>query len=188
MRQRGPLEDRKRAIVDRWAELALRVYPPESSRIMLRETDRFRNPVGRITRESLDALYDGLVSASPAGELTPHLDGIVRIRAVQDLSPSAAVEFLFLLKRAVREELGGEAGSRRAAPDLSALDSSIDRLALAAFDLFVQCREKICELRVDEVKRNASALLERLHAGPGGAGVESDECGSCRQVKGGCGA
>ena len=55
---------------------------------------------------------------------------------------------MFLLKRAVREELGDAAGgcrrARRARPSSSA---GIDRLALMAFDVFMRCREQIYELR-----------------------------------------
>lgn len=170
------LENRRSAVVDRWAELALRVYPPDSARVMSREKDRFRNPVGRITRESLESLYDGVLAGPPSAKMRSALDDILRIRAVQDLSPSGAVEFLFLLKHAVREELGEEAAARLPPQELPALDSAVDRLALLAFDLFIRCREKIYELRIREIKRRATVLFERT-------GVAVDE-----QAKGGCGA
>ena len=81
----------------------------------------------------------------------------VRIRAVQDLSASEAVGFVFLLKQAVRDVLPGKHG-------LSGLHDRIDRLTLEAFDRFVACREKIYELRMREV-RNRTLALERLMAG-----------------------
>jgi hypothetical protein len=112
------------------------------------------------------------------------LDRIVRIRAVQDLSPSQAVEFVFLLKRAVREELG-EALAKQV--DLSALHAWIDGLALQAFGLFVECRQRIYELRVREIKRRASTLLERMKE-PAHEGPEAPADGRpSQQGKGGCG-
>jgi hypothetical protein len=152
------LETRRTAIIDRWTELTLRVYPPDAVRRMRREKDRFRNPVGHVTRRSLEELYDGLRAGRPTGEMTDPLDGIVRVRAVQDLSPSQAVGFLFLLKRSVRDELG-----ESATVDLSKMESEIDRLALEAFDLFVRCREQIHELRRNEIRKQRSTLLERRY-------------------------
>jgi hypothetical protein len=172
---RERFESESTAVVDRWAELALSVYPTESAVAMRREKDRFQNPVGNITRESLDELYRGLLAGRPARELADSLDDMLRIRAVQDLSPSTAVAFVFLLKRAAREAQGNEA------PDLDELDASIERLALAAFDVYTSCREKIYELRIREIKRRASVLLERAEDEPAA-------CGTCHQDKGGCGA
>jgi hypothetical protein len=150
------LQARRTAIVDRWTELTLEVYPSDAARLMTREKDRFQNPVGHVTRKSLEEIYDGLVAGRPAEEMTGPLDGIVRIRAVQDLFPSQALGFLFLLKPSVRDQFGEETTI-----DLTALDFAIDRLTLEAFDLFMRCREQIHGLRRNEIKQQASALLER---------------------------
>ena len=179
MQLRELLDNNKAAIVDRWCDLTLRVYPAQSAQLMQREKDRFQNPVGRVTRESLETLFDGLRSGLPATEMVDALDGIVRIRAVQDLPSSAALTFLFDLKRAIRDELGDDSVRRLPDADLSALDAAIDRLALQAFDQFVLCREKIHELRIGEIKRRTSVLFERMGE-PGG-------CGPCDDVNGGCG-
>jgi hypothetical protein len=157
----GLLGTKRTAIVERWADLALRVYPQDSTGFIKQEKDRFQNPVGHVTRASLGSLFEGLLDGRPAEELTEALDDIVRIRAVQDLSPGTALGFVFLLKRAVREELG-ETATQATPVDLSPLDDAIDRLALHAFNLFVEQREKIYDLRVREFKRGASRLLERL--------------------------
>jgi len=165
------LRSKRNAIVNRWTDLTLEVYPSQSAQLMRREKDRFQNPVGRVTRESLESLYDGLVAGRSAEKMAPELDGIVRIRAVQDLSPSAAVGFTLLLKRAVREELGENGSAAGSSAERIGLYAAIDRLALQAFDQFVRCREKIYQLRLREVKQYGPA-----------------ECGPCDDLKGGCGA
>ena len=188
MQLRELLENKKAAIVDRWCDLTLQVYPDESARLMRREKDRFQNPVGRVTRESLESLFDGLRTGRPPEEMTDALDGIVRIRAVQDLSCSAALAFIFELKRVVRDELGEEAVGRTPEAELSALEAGIDRLTLQAFDLFVLCRDKIHELRVGEIKRRTSVLFERMNDRPGEPTATTADCGPCDGVNGGCGA
>jgi hypothetical protein len=146
------LKGRRAAIVERWKALALAVYPERAARFMARERDRFQNPVGHVLGESLGVLYDGLLAGGPAEEMRRALDGIVRIRAVQELSPSAAVGFVFLLKRAIGEELRGSDVNPDDEVDLAGLHERIDRLALEAFDLFMQCREQIHDLRVREIR------------------------------------
>jgi hypothetical protein len=173
------LESKQGAIVDRWCDLTLQVYPRESARLMRREKDRFQNPVGRVTRESLESLFEGLRTGRPPEEMADALDGIVRIRAVQDLSPSAALAFLLQLKQAIREELGEDTPGRVPSTDYAAMESGIDRLALQGFDLFVLCREKVHDLRIGEIKRRTSALLGRMGEPAG--------CGPCDNVNGGCG-
>ena len=179
MQLRELLESKQAAIVDRWCDLTLQVYPRESARLMRQEKDRFQNPVGRVTRESLESLFEGLRTGRPVEDMTDALDGIVRIRAVQDLSPSAALAFLLHLKQAIREELGEDATGHVSAADYSAMEAGIDRLTLQAFDVFVICREKVHDLRVGEIKRRTSVLLERMG--------DPAECGPCDDANGGCG-
>lgn len=156
------LTDRRAAIVDRWAEMALGVYPPGAAPFLRGERDRFRNPVGHITGECLAGLFDGLVAGRPPAELRSELDGIVRIRAVQDLSPSRALGFLFLLETAIRTELGAGAEDEDARAALHRMNRWIHALVLEAFDLYVRCREQIYDLRARDVQRRTSRLLERL--------------------------
>jgi len=175
-------EPTRTAIVDRWLDLTLQVYPEDAARFMRREKDRFGNPVGRLTRESLTSLFEALLDGREPGSMREALDSVVRIRAIQELSPSTAVGFVFLLKRAIHEQAG------EAVPDPALLHTRIDQLALQAFDQYVQCREKIYDLRAHELRRHTASLLKRLEReGPeerDGAGRPPPE----PQGKGGSGA
>jgi len=82
----------------------------------------------------------------------------VRIRAVQEFSPSAAVGFVYALRGILREEL---ASAGLDAAGHAAVESGVDRLALAAFDAYMKCREKIFEIRVREI-RESQLLAARL--------------------------
>jgi hypothetical protein len=155
------LSAKRKAILDRWKEMALEVYAEESARFIRNEKDRFNNPVGQAINSGLETLYDGLVGGRPAEEMEQALDGIVRIRAVQDLSPAEGVGFVFLLKKAVREVAREALSGEDALTELSVLDSRIDNIALAAFGIYMRCRERIYEIRVTEIKNLTSKLLER---------------------------
>jgi hypothetical protein len=156
------LKDKRQTILKRWLNLVLETYPPDTARFLRRERDQFANPVGAATSRALDGLYDAVVRGETAEEAATSLDQIIRIRAVQEFPPSVATVFIFQLKTAIREALSDEIReSRVPAKDLSELESKIDDLALFSFDIYMRCREKICELRANEVKKMAFSLLER---------------------------
>jgi hypothetical protein len=93
------------------------------------------------------------------------LDSILKIRSVQDFSPSKAVGFVFLLKRAIGETLKSELCKEPVFDEWLKLQSRIDDLALQAFDIYMGCREKICEIRVDRAraeKEMAFKMMERM--------------------------
>ena len=188
MQLQGLLESRRTEIADRWVDLALAIYPEGSGGFIGREKDRFRNPVGHTTGESLRAILDAILAGRPLEEIEEPLDGVVRIRAIQELSPAQALGFVFLLKRAIQEELGEALTDPSHWGDLSDLHSRIDQLALEAFDRYVKCREAIFDFRAREAKRQTFALLKRLEKLPAGKGGETVSGEAEHQPKGGNGA
>ncbi len=154
------LSNHRSAIIRKWFERLLRTYPEATTKFLSQEQDPFRNPVGHTLQQGLTALFDGLAETADAASLTPVLDSIVRIRAVQDFTAGQAIAFPFVLKSIIREELTEHV--QRYSSELVALEARIDELALLAFDLYMKCREQVYELRVNEVKRR-SFTLERAH-------------------------
>jgi hypothetical protein len=90
--------------------------------------------------------------------MSASLEAIIRIRAVQDFTPSQAVAFVIQLKQIVREELG--VGS---SADLQGLEDRIDEVLLLAFDIYSKCRQKLNDIRVREVKNQVGRLLEKAN-------------------------
>ncbi len=167
---RSILGEKKEAIVKRWLEDTTASYAPETRAFLNRGKDRFANPVGHALRVGTQAVFENLLEGMEPDRICSHLDDIIRIRAIQDFSPSQAVSFVFLLKKAVRAELGKEAEDPRLLVELTELDADVDRIALLAFDVYTRCREQVCELRVSEVKRSVAAIMERFNrSGPDSA-------------------
>lgn len=149
--------ERKRAIAQEWVTLTLQTYPSQSMQFLLQETDCFRNPIGHTLKEGIPLLVDELLGDMNSEKVRQTLEGIVRIRAVQNFSAREAVGFVFLLKKILQEDLTTDPAIRRE------LDRRLDELVLAAFDLYVQCREQIYDIQVSETKRRV-ALLERIYS------------------------
>ena len=147
----------KQAIAQAWLDVTLSTYPSQSIQFMLHETDGFRNPVGKTLKEGIPLLVDELFGGMDLTRVHRVLEGIVRIRAVQNFSAREAVGFVFLLKRVLHEKLSA------AAVICLELDGRVDEMALTAFDLYAQCRGQISDIQVNEARRRV-ALLQRIYS------------------------
>ncbi len=171
------LRGKKDAILRRWVDDALATYSGDSAAMFKRQQDPFANPIGHglrvATQGIFEALLDGLdAEKGPDTEkIREHLAEVLKVRAVQQFSASEAVGFVFRLKQAVRAELAEAATQPEALPALAKFDAEIDRVVLAAFDVFVRCREQLYELRVSELKRMIPWATQRTHR------CESGSCG-----------
>jgi hypothetical protein len=163
------LQERKTTIVKRWFDAIAETYPDDTSRFLKKQKAQFANPVGYTISEGIERLFDALQQGMLPDTVSTFLDGIVRIRAVQNFAPSEAVAFIFHLKKVIRQELGNEILKQQGMTEqLSAFDSTIDDLALYAFDIYMKCREKIYELKANEAKNATFRLLQRAKLMEGG--------------------
>ena len=159
MKLRSYLAHRRAAILERWRESVLAAYPDDTSRFLKQKKDRFANPVGSTVRQAVEELFEALTQDAEPEQTPEALDQMIRIKAVQDFSPSQALAFILELKAATREVLGGSGP----ADELLAFESRIDKMALMAFDVYVACREKIYELKANEARSRTFKLLERAN-------------------------
>ena len=148
--------------MERWFQLILETYPADTSRFLKQQKDRFINPVGYTISQEIEALYDELLQEMNSDKLAACLDNIIRIRAVQDFPPSQTIAFIFLLKKAIREKLASEIAENRVLEELLKFESKIDKLVLLALDIYMKCREKVYEIRVNEAKAERERVLKLL--------------------------
>lgn len=156
------LAKKQDAILRRWVDDALAMYSEDASKTFKREKDPFANPVGHSLRVGTRGIFEALLSGADDEETRGYLDGVIKVRAVQQVPPSQAVGFVFSLKQAVRAELDVKPGDENLAPELAKLNGQIDRIALLAFEVYVECRDQLCELRISEVKRRVSWVMEKM--------------------------
>lgn len=145
------LQNRK-AIIDRWIQSITTTYPKETSHFLQFQKDQFSNPVGHIISESAKDIFDEISKGFDSEKIKSILDYVVKVRAVQNFSPSEAIGFIFYLKQALYEEIEFDIHNEEAYEDLTEIESRIDKTALIAFDLYIEAREKIYQLRINEIK------------------------------------
>jgi hypothetical protein len=157
------LEDKKTSILERWFDLILETYPADSREFLRTKRNRFANPVAHEISRGIEGIFEQILAGGDQEEVTPFLDKVIRIRAVQDFTPSQALGFMFELKTLIKEELSDHPGQTQISEDLSRIERKIDEFGLFSLDLYMKCREKIYELRVNEVKNRVGRLLERAN-------------------------
>jgi hypothetical protein len=158
------LKENREAILERWFARIIETYPDVTSRFLAKQKDRFQNPVGYAITQSIGPIYDQVASAMDTGRLLDALDGIVRIRSVQDFSPTETIGFVFELKAVIRAEIGDRMRSLENRDDLVELESRVDRVALLAFEKYTECRENLHQVRNREVESRAAWALGRVNA------------------------
>jgi hypothetical protein len=152
------LRNNRYKIVDRWVAYTLTTY--EASSFFLKEKDAFANPIGATVRDALKKLFALLMQDAESEQLKEPLSRMMHLRSVQDFSPAQAVAPLNAVKHITREVLAADKETAPLTAELYDFEFRVDLAMLAAFDLYVACREKIYQLRIDEIKSGKHTLTD----------------------------
>ena len=145
----------KDKIIERWVQLIVETYPSYSSRFLLQQTDRFQNPVGYTITTETEALFHSFLNDDIDNTGVIALDNLIRVRTVQNFTAAQAVGFVFSLKQAIREVINKSNQVDISLNEILTLETRIDQLALKAFDSYMNCRDRINEIRIKDIKRQA---------------------------------
>ena len=176
-RLKGLIEKNKNEIIKNWFEATIQTYVPDTAQFYKGQKDQFANPVGNITAEGVAFLLDQLLHDFEPDAVKTYLDPIIRIRAVQNFTPSQATAFVLLLKKILRDCLSDKLQDAALVLELLAFESKIDQLCLMAFDIYMTCKEKIYQLSANDMRSQALKAFKR-------AGLIVDEPPPSSKVKG----
>jgi hypothetical protein len=155
------VRNNRTAILSDWFEMIAGAYPDETAKFLKEKKDPFGNPVGAALRDELGTVLDGVVGIADDEAVAASLDRIIRVRAVQEFTPSAAVGFVLNLKPILHRLVESEASA--APDDPTRIDRAVDRLVLMAFDVYTTCREQVFEIRVKSIRDLSAKHIERLN-------------------------
>jgi hypothetical protein len=137
-------------IVGQWVDYTLSTY--KSSKFFRKEGDKFANPVGGVTKEALNALFLLLAKNAEPQTFVAPLEKIMRIRAIQDFVPSQAVSPIHAVKHITRDILAKDKERCHLIAELYDFEFAVDMAVLAAFDLYMESRERLYSVRMEEFK------------------------------------
>lgn len=155
------LIESRTAILQEWFTLVVETYPSETGRFLKSQKDPFANPVGRAVRNGVEDLFDELLRGLNREHAGACLDPMIRIRAIQNFTPSEAIGFIFFLKTVIRKIIGKKILERNLSQEFYAFESKVDDLGLIAFDIYMKCREKIYEIKANEVRNRHYSAFRR---------------------------
>lgn len=155
------LEGQKAELAEKWAEAIFETYPKETQQVWKGNDNRFTNPVGVAIHQATEELVDHLLVWDDASAIALSLDKIIKVRAVQNFTPSQAISFVFLFKKVLRDEFFQIMKKEGTLEDLLRFEAKLDNLAMMAFDIYSKSREQLFTMRVDEVKRAQKNLLRK---------------------------
>lgn len=151
---KAKLTDKKKILLNKWFDFTANTYPPETAKVLGKSKNKFDNPVGIATMESLEKTLDQLLTDTPKmDDLENAMDTIIRIRAIQQFTAAQAVSFTFALKKIVKEVSGDVIPEN--------FEQNLDMLIQAAFNRYTRCREEVFLLRANEAKRQFHSAFER---------------------------
>ena len=176
-RLKGLIEKNKNEIVKNWFEATIQTYAPDTAPFYKNQKDQFANPVGNITAKGIAFLLDQLLNDFEPDAVKTYLDPVIRIRAVQNFTPSQATAFIILLKKVLRDRLSDELQDAAMVMELLAFESRIDQLCLMAFDIYMACKEKIYQISANDMRSQALKAFKR-------AGLIADGSPQPGKVKG----
>ena len=152
------LHNNRYKIVDKWVEYTLSTYA--SSSFFKKEKDPFSNPIGGTIRTALKKLFPLLTKEPDSAKFQEPLSLLMHLRSVQEFTPSQAVAPLNAVKHITREVLEADKETKSLVNDLYDFDFAVDLAVLAAFDLYMDCREKIYQVRMNEIKSGSNILTD----------------------------
>ena len=155
------LSRRKEIIINQWIDLVISSYAPDTAQFIKSRKDRFANPIGSKITFGLTGLFEQLLADTNEEEVRKYLDPVVRIRAVQQFTASEAIAFVLALKSIVEKNLKFELRDSQTAGAYRAFSSKIDAMSLVAFDIYMECREKLYQLKTDTEKDKIYKAFER---------------------------
>lgn len=97
------LVEKRAVILTQWEDFLLEKFAPETIRIFKKQKDQFANPMGHKITAGLAELFDVICDTGSQEVETPALGQLIKLRAVQEISASDAVFFVFQLKKIVRK-------------------------------------------------------------------------------------
>jgi hypothetical protein len=154
------LNKKKSLIVHNWTELIFNSYPAEAVNFLSSKKNQFSNPIGYTVTTNTEKIFDELINDCDFDKIKLLLDEIIKIRAVQSFPPSQAVYFLLDLKKAIREECKAELLNKSVSDELANFELLIDKMLIIGFELYMEAREKVFKIRVNEIKSRSYKAVE----------------------------
>jgi hypothetical protein len=153
---------RRKAICQKWLINILNNSFPNINTLVKKQNDQFTNPVAYILLKELSLLFEKIILETDIEGTRGPLENILRIMTVQKLTPAQTINFIFLLKYALQNELNE---LNYTSQEWISLSRDIDNCVLLAINIYCNFRDTIHNLTIKEIKSQkdkVTLILERI--------------------------
>jgi len=154
------LEKKKSTILNEWLTAILDTYPDDTATFLKDEKDVFANPVGHTIAANAANILEGLIRGEDANAQSVHIEGIIRIRAVQHFTAVQAVSFVNSLKTVIIDQLKSDISRHGLWDEWEELQATVDNLTLLASNIYAKMQERIEHIRMKEIENNEKFLMK----------------------------
>jgi len=151
---------KRSSIIKGWTARIFDTYASETSGFLSKDKDQFSNPVGFTISTGAEKIVDEIISDRNLTSIKLHLIDILKIRAVQEFTPSEAVGFIYLLKDVIHHEFAEELKNEPISTELKDLYSFIDQMVLVAIDIYLELRETVYRIRLKELRNKSTSIQQ----------------------------
>ncbi len=155
---------KKSVILKKWLDEIFDTYPADTSKFLKGEKDMFANPVGHTIAANAEYILEGLIKGEDVAALSAYMEWIIRIRAVQDFTPSQTVSFMNSLKMVIISQLKTELSKHNVCDEWEELEVRIDSLTLLAFEIYTKMKDKMHEIRMKELEKSERFLIRLMES------------------------
>ncbi|MBU0729903.1 MAG: RsbRD N-terminal domain-containing protein [Proteobacteria bacterium] len=156
------MKENKESILGQWIDSVMNTYPEGAHRFLQKQKDQIANPLGHSIKQGLTDLYKIFCGDDETVNATSIIEQLVRIRAVQDFTPSQAVYFVYDLKKIVLNCCRKEKFPEPSMDEWMELDSRVDKIGSMILDLYMESRERIFKVRLNEFARGNHILTDGM--------------------------
>ncbi len=152
------IDSKKDRWIRDWFEAVIATYPAESASFFRDTKDQFSNPVGATLRRGVREIFEVVSGDSfDPDKAREALLPVVKLRAVQEFPPSVAIGFLFELPRIIAR--GMRRNDHETRRFLERVSRNLEQAVLMAFDIYMDCKTKVFELKARQSRNQVGKLL-----------------------------
>jgi hypothetical protein len=153
--------DKKDKILDDWLKHLMLHYDYNKLDYLEKEKDPFLNPVKYIFTSALESIFAYIFDGEELEAVYQNIEKLIKLLALNGPKASEALGPFVFFKHYINALFMSSFSLEEKMEEYNEIMNIFDNLLLKIFDMYVQCREKIYEVRINEIKRMTFPLLER---------------------------
>jgi len=156
------LENNRQTILNEWEKYIIDNYPVDAGKFLLGNKNQFANPIGYTIRTELPIIFDAIINDNFDDKFNTSLENFIRIRAVQNYSVEQANSFCSFLQNII-ENYAKENQNPEIFDEFLILNKRLQKVLHKSFECYLSMKQKLMEIKLDEVKRQNQKMIERLN-------------------------